>query len=351
MYKHNLIFASEELARNSTEKFNSNQSELDFVRLWFATTRLGNGIWNGAKESDGSILLRGVRINKDSITSIRNTPLVDLNKDRSFSAGIFGNYNSTVRAAAQAFFYTKPLTESQLNKTFGVVSYSVYDNRIYLGADWRNLDSNVLGGILEFIGGLNEVDFQLSVELLDFNAYLLNNKVQLVWETSNEHTTSKFVVEKAATSGAGVVFKPINEVQANRNSSISNSYSAIDGDIFAGNTYIYRLKSIDVSGNATYSNEKMINVDANNNLISLDKPHPNPASNDININFNLSSEMDIRLSIFDINGNEVVVVREGMFSPRTHKFNFSIANLASGTYNLVLRANGNIIAQQFNIVK
>ena len=352
-YKHNLIFASEELARNSTDKFNRNLSQADFVRLWFATTRLGNGIWEGTREADGSILLTGARINLNVRTSIRNTLLVDFGKDRSFKAGIFGNYNSTVRTAAQAFFYTKPETESQLNKTFGVASNSIYDNMFYFGADWRNFANvgTILGGILNFIGGLEEIDFVLSAELLDFNAYLLNNKVQLVWETSNEHTTSKFVVEKAATSGAGVAFNPINEVQANRNSSISNSYSAVDADIFAGNTYIYRLKSIDVSGNATYSNEKMINVDANNNLISLDKPHPNPASNDIIINFNLSTEMDIRLSIFDINGNEVVVVREGMFSPKTHKFNFSIANLASGTYNLVLRANGNIIAQQFNIVK
>jgi hypothetical protein len=223
---------------------------------------------------------------------------------------------------------------------------------VYLGVDWRNYSEPgmILGSILDFIDNFDEKEAELAMELVDFDAFYANNKVNINWETASEINTSKFAVEKSNANSNN--FETIKEVEAAGSNNLSNPYSATDENVLAGNSYIYRLKSIDFTGEYSYSNEKIVTIDGNNNFITLDKPTPNPAKDLLNISFSLSADMNVRLSIYDLSGKEIAVIKDAHFNATNHeKLSFNLTNIPSGSYSLVMNANGNIISHSFTIVK
>jgi len=112
------------------------------------------------------------------------------------------------------------------------------------------------------------------------------------------------------------------------------------------------LQILDHEGNISLSSEKSVYIDAASNFISLDKPTPNPADNDINVTFSLSTETNIKLSIFDITGREVaVLIPDQIFSGTSHKMPFSIKEIPNGSYTLILFANGSFVSESFTIAK
>ncbi|MPN06172.1 hypothetical protein SDC9_153428 [bioreactor metagenome] len=83
----------------------------------------------------------------------------------------------------------------------------------------------------------------------------------------------------------------------------------------------------------------------------MDKPTPNPAKDNLAVTFSLSSETNVRLSIFDMTGKEIYVLSEAIYSGKVHNLSFNIDNIPSGTYNIVINANGNVVSQPFTVVK
>lgn len=351
--RKNLVLSSEEISRNSAAIY-TDLFERDFIEELFATTPKGNGIWDitNNTEADGSLLLTGSKLISDMNVKIENTELVIFGKDKAFKPAIFENHGSTTHTAAQAFFYTKPILQQKANKTFGVVSSSINDVMVYLGVDWRNYSNPaiILGSILDFIDNFGEEEPELPIELLNFNAFAANNKVYIDWETASEVNTSSFIIEKASNTTSNY-FEMIEEISAKRSSNLSNTYSTTDENVFAGNTYTYRLKSIDLNGEHSYSNEKSVTIDGNSNFISLDKPTPNPAKDILNITFNLSADMNVRLSIYDLSGREIAVIKDAHYNAAKHDLSFSLINIPSGSYSLVMNADGNIISHSFTITR
>ena len=353
----NIIFSSEEIARNSYAYYTA-IGENDFVRNLFGTTPrpslAGLGVYNNLTyEPNNDVLLTGNVLFPSVSVAIKNTDLILINppKDVKMKPAIFENYGNNVLSSLQAIYYTKPLVTNRVEKTFGLISFTPQSNSIYLGVDWRHYSdpSIILAAIIDYLEGLNEDLTIMSTELVNFDANVINNKVVLDWETASEINTNRFIVEKMNPSEN---FAGIYETEARKSNVISNLYTTTDVDVAAGNTYTYRLKSINTDGSHSYSNEKSISIDAASNFVSLDKPTPNPVTSEINVTFGLSSESNVKLYIMDITGKEVaVLIANQTFSSGNNKLSFSLDNLASGSYNLVLDVGGNLISHSFNVVK
>ncbi|MDR0927890.1 MAG: T9SS type A sorting domain-containing protein [Ignavibacteria bacterium] len=350
--KKNLIFSSEEISRNSEAKY-AEQYEDDYVQSIFGVTPRGNGIYTTTVyEPDGSLLLTGNALAPNLTIVLANTTLIP-NRDVMMSPALFEDYGNKGRTNFQALYYTKSPLISKNDKTFGIVSSVTTDNTFYLGIDWRNYadPSIIVSAILNYIGGFvgdDEVpkEPELPIELVSFDAYVANNTVQLNWETASEEHINNYIVERANDNN----FIPVFEVKANGNGSIVNNYTTNDANVLQGNTYTYRLKLVDYNGDFRYSNNEIVTIDAASNFVALAQPTPNPAEDIINISFNLSNEMNIRLSIYDLTGREVAVVADGNYTANIHKLTYRISNLAGGSYNLVLNANGTSVSKTF-IVK
>jgi hypothetical protein len=105
-------------------------------------------------------------------------------------------------------------------------------------------------------------------------AFETNNQIQLNWKTENGNSLLAFDIEKSKDK---FNFLKINTMQAFNS---INTYHWVDANPGTGNNY-YRIRSVAINGNVTYSNIMKINNEKANTGISI---YPNPATI---YNFNL----------------------------------------------------------------
>ena len=141
-------------------------------------------------------------------------------------------------------------------------------------------------------GGINP----LPVELLDFDAVLNNDKVDLMWVTASEINNDFFTVERSKN---GIDFEALMQVDGAGTSSQTLYYNKTDVYPLNGISY-YRLVQTDFNGDFTYSNVVAIN---NINEIHEIGVFPNPVNGTmVNIELNGFNQANVQLGIQDIQG-------------------------------------------------
>lgn len=134
------------------------------------------------------------------------------------------------------------------------------------------------------------------VELANFSANALSNKVQLDWTTASEINTDYFQVEKSID---GINFEKVFTQKAAGNSNMALDYQGFDYEPFKGISY-YRLKTVDLDGKYVYSNVVAVNFQSAF-AISV---YPNPTKDHLNVQLSENSN-EIHISIFDLTGRLV----------------------------------------------
>ena len=109
------------------------------------------------------------------------------------------------------------------------------------------------------------------------------------------------------------------------------------------------------AGNLDPDNLRIIAVDMNGDIL---KPHsieianyPNPFNPSTKINYNLPIEDYVRLTAYDVRGQEVDVIFEGTQSVGRHSYTWNAANLPSGVYYIRLQAGDMITGQKALLIK
>lgn len=78
---------------------------------------------------------------------------------------------------------------------------------------------------------------------------------------------------------------------------------------------------------------------------------PNPASDQLNLDFNLGSEMDLSISIIDVAGNKVSNVTSGIFRNGSNNLTTDVSTLDSGLYFLSISSKESTTSRRFSIIK
>ncbi|MEM9022946.1 MAG: LamG-like jellyroll fold domain-containing protein, partial [Bacteroidota bacterium] len=135
----------------------------------------------------------------------------------------------------------------------------------------------------EFILGITPGGGALPIVLIDFQAWLDGDRVQLQWATASEVNNDFFVVEKSVN---GQQWEPVLVQPGAGNTSQRTDYSGTDPHPFAGTSY-YRLKQVDVDGQYSYSEVRTITLaqpeaftlfpNPTNGLVKLTASHALPA--------------------------------------------------------------------------
>ncbi len=138
----------------------------------------------------------------------------------------------------------------------------------------------------------------LPVNLVSFNAFAESKtKVKTSWTTSYERNNNRFEVER---SKDGRNFSSIGTVPGLNNSSTVQHYSFYDNQPFTGISF-YRLKQVDVDGNAGYSNIERVNIAGGKTAVDI---YPNPArGNSFNINILKEVPASVIVSVIDSKGS------------------------------------------------
>lgn len=181
----------------------------------------------------------------------------------------------------------------------------------------------------------------LPVELVFFNAELVDGNVIIKWATASEKNNDKFEIQR---SDNGSSFKAIGEVKGAGNSLDFINYSYTDPSPSGTNLY-YRLRQVDFDGSEEYSEIKVVKLNGNNDLsnpsiIRIEKLGPNPFNQGFKMNIASEKQVKVNIALINMNGqtmySESLMLFEGI---NTYHF-FNGGQLKEGVYVLNIVGEG-----------
>ncbi len=189
----------------------------------------------------------------------------------------------------------------------------------------------------------------LPVELTSFSATTIGSTVKLNWKTETEINNYGFEIERYALSAERQAWEKIGFVNGNGNSNSPKSYSYEDKNVTAGK-YSYRLKQIDNDGQFEYS--KAIEVDLGApKKFELSQNYPNPFNPTTTIKFNLPEAGNVKLTLFNILGQELRTLVNEFKESGVHTINFDASDLNSGMYIYKLEAGSFVQTRKMTLIK
>ena len=176
----------------------------------------------------------------------------------------------------------------------------------------------------------------IPVELVSFNASLIDNKVNLYWSTATESNNSRFEILRLTQND--VEWSKIGFVPGFRTTTEPKSYSFIDEDVTTG-IYKYRLKQIDFDGSFEYSNEIEVEVDFTPKEFVLYQNYPNPFNPSTTIKFSIPEASRIKINIYNSIGEAIENLADGSYEPGNYEIKWNAQNYPSGIYFYTFEAN------------
>lgn len=174
----------------------------------------------------------------------------------------------------------------------------------------------------------------LPIELIHFQASLIERTVRLEWSTASELNNYGFEVQR---SPDGENWKEFTFVEGNGTISSTQEYFTFDTQPIVGNNY-YRLKQIDYDGQFNYSNMEYVKLESDGNRTF--HLYPNPT----NSVFKIQEEFDnVSIQILSPNGTLLKVL-----SNQSSPIEIDLSSLPTGLYfvKVVNGHNNNICIQQ-----
>ncbi len=201
----------------------------------------------------------------------------------------------------------------------------------------------------------------LPVELTTFTVNIIENNVELNWETATEVNNYGFEVERdrffdlppfgeTEFSNDSWLGEEYAFVQGHGNSNSPKYYSFTDKSIQASGKYLYRLKQIDIDGTFEYSDEVEINLGSPNNF-ELAQNYPNPFNPTTSISYSIPNDALVTLAIYDALGKEVAVLENGFRTAGNYSHTFDASNLSSGMYFYTIRSGNFVQTKKMLLMK
>jgi hypothetical protein len=206
------------------------------------------------------------------------------------------------------------------------------------------------------IGG----DIILSVVLVSFEAKTGSKGVDLTWQTSSETDNAGFHIFRSQDQDSG--FQQINAslIAGADTTAETQNYAYTDTNVVSGETYYYNLASVHTGGSMYLHGPISITVGPFTGIddagfpqptsFALFQNHPNPFNPTTVIDYQLSQNSDVRLSIYTTNGRSVRTLVSRAMPAGRHSVVWDAtdetgARVASGVYVYKLQA-GNFATQK-----
>jgi hypothetical protein len=184
------------------------------------------------------------------------------------------------------------------------------------------------------------------VELSSFSANANGTSAVLYWSTATETNNQGFSIERKS---AKTNWQEVGYVPGFGTSTEQHSYSFSDDQLGAG-SYSYRLKQTDFNGAYEYSD--VVNVEISiPSEFSLNQNYPNPFNPTTNISYSIPQQSFVSIKVYNITGQEVAVLANGVQTEGHHQATFDAKNLASGIYIVRMNAGSFSSTIKMNLLK
>jgi hypothetical protein len=195
------------------------------------------------------------------------------------------------------------------------------------------------------------IDNAVPVELVSFNAEIVDENVVLNWSTATETNNSGFQIEKRQKSDVKgqTEFSFVGFVNGKGTTTEKTFYSFIEKNNKPG-TYLYRLKQTDFNGTFSYSNEIEVEVSAPKDF-ALYQNYPNPFNPSTKIKFALPIKTNLTLSVYNTLGEKVAEIFYGEMEEGYHEMMFNASGLSSGIYFYKIESENFNATKKMTLIK
>ena len=299
---------------------------------------------------------------------------------------VFDPSNSTwylyVDSSSAGFPYSDPRNTSTLIGSGTADNTYINASLPFLGCMWNHNVTGTESAVFDDIF-ISDPGAILPVELVSFKAVNSGNRVMLNWTTASETNNRGFEIQRVSASLDNPVStsldnpvstsldnpvstsldnhvstsldNPVSTSLDNRSessgnqewlyvgfvegqgNSVAESYYTYSDNITAPGSYSYRLKQIDNDGSFSYSQVVSVNVPAPEKF-ELAQNYPNPFNPGTVIKYELPISTHVRLTIYDMLGNQVANLVDGNLEAGVHETEFNASRLPSGIYFYSLTA-------------
>ncbi|MBX2976964.1 MAG: T9SS type A sorting domain-containing protein [Ignavibacteriaceae bacterium] len=256
-----------------------------------------------------------------------------------------GNSNSSI----YRYYLISPANNSNLNATFryyydeselqGIVESNLilYKSETAEPNSWTKVGGavNTTNNYVE-VSGVNSFSYwtaadsmnPIPVEFSLLSASVASNRATIAWETASETNNKGFEVERL--SSVSDSWLKIGFVEGKGNTTETSNYSFRDNEKLSGK-YSYRIKQIDFDG--TYSHSELVEVDFGiPTEFGLNQNYPNPFNPSTTIEFQVPSDSNVEIKLYDVLGNEVSTLLNEKREAGIHSINVKLNNLGTGVY-------------------
>ncbi len=176
----------------------------------------------------------------------------------------------------------------------------------------------------------------IPVEMVDFKAIPLKNKIQLNWQTATERNNTGFDIQRStdplfaeSRSTSGSNFTTLGFLKGQGDATKLSDYQYFDDKVRIGTTYYYRLRQLDFDGKETFS--KVIAANLNKDGVWDIALEPNPATSLLNIEVLGKANQTVHIEMYSIEGKLVMTEK---ITADNSKTTLDLTPLSSGIYML-----------------
>lgn len=173
----------------------------------------------------------------------------------------------------------------------------------------------------------------LPVHIQKFTATLVNQTVELDWETAQEEDSDYFLVERSLD---GLEWETLDQVKAAGYSNTLQKYQALDEQPHLGINY-YRIKEVDYNGNAMISEIRAVDYQINQE--EFIRIYPNPTKDRITISLLVPETTTVNIEVYDMAGRKLLEKANSTISKGQHQEEVDLSELAAGVYLLKISSN------------
>ncbi len=233
----------------------------------------------------------------------------------------------------------------------GPMNYTVDDTvwttyAIVAGDDLAQITDNGFNASVKAYN-LGWTQMVVPVELSSFTANVNSNgQVVLNWSTATEINNRMFEIQR---KDANNEYATVGFINGSGTTTEPKEYSFVDKNVNNG-TYTYRLKQLDFDGKVSYSNTVDVNV-SGPRTFSLAQNYPNPFNPTTTITYSVPQAGKVKLAIYNLLGQEVAVLVNGVVSEGSHQVEFNAKSLPSGAYFYKLQGENSVSVKKMLLLK
>ena len=242
---------------------------------------------------------------------------------------------------------------SSVNITIGETAAAAY---------FENIANNPKSDAMDWVVSNEDLgDVSLPVVLVSYAARCTEGGVLLEWVTESELENAGFILDRRGDKEAEwttiASYKTHDALQGQGNTSSRTEYEFVDENVQPGETYSYRLSDVDLNGKASIDDVISITLDALPEMTDLLPAFPNPFNPQTKIQYTLSEDTNVSLSVVDMMGRTVQTIIRGQnqvagsYSLHWNGKDDSGRMASSGTYLLVLKAGDILKTEKVMLVR